>query len=62
MSPKLNKFIGVMAFYVILSYFIFPLAFFYLVEKSYKSAGNGFILGSVISILLWLSYGRKMIH
>lgn len=61
MSSKFQTFAGIMAFYIVLSYFIFPLAFFYLVEKSYKSAGNGFVVGSIISLLLWYSYGRKMI-
>jgi hypothetical protein len=61
MDSKLQKFIGIMAFYIMLSYVLFPLAFYYLVEKSLSSAGNGFIVGSLISIALWLSYGRKMI-
>jgi hypothetical protein len=61
MDSKLQKFIGIMAFYIVLSYVLFPLAFYYLVEKSLSSAGNGFIVGSLISIALWLSYGKKMI-
>ena len=61
MSSKLQTFIGIMAFYIALSYIVFPLAFYYLVEKSLSSAGNGFILGSLISIVLWHFYGRKMI-
>ena len=56
-----QTFIGIMAFYIALSYIVFPLAFYYLVEKSLSSAGNGFILGSLISIVLWHFYGRKMI-
>jgi hypothetical protein len=61
MDSKLQKFIGIMAFYILLSYVLFPLVFYYLVEKSLSSAGNGFIVGSLISIALWLSYGKKMI-
>jgi hypothetical protein len=61
MDSNLQKFIGIMAFYILLSYVLFPLAFYYLVEKSLSSAGNGFIVGSLISIALWLSYGKKMI-
>jgi hypothetical protein len=61
MSSKLQTFIGIMVFYIALSYIVFPLAFYYLVEKSLSSAGNGFILGSLISIVLWHFYGRKMI-
>jgi hypothetical protein len=58
---KLQTFLGIMVFYIVLSYVIFPLGFYYLVEKSLASAGNGFIVGSIISIGLWLSYGKKLI-
>jgi len=61
MDKKLQTFVGIMVFYIILSYLIFPVGFYYLVEKSLTSAGNGFVLGSAISIALWLGYGRKMI-
>ena len=52
----LQGFIGVMLFYLILSYLIMPIVFFYYVEKSLMSAGNGFIVGSLISIVLWLYF------
>jgi hypothetical protein len=61
MDKKIKTFLGIMFFYVLLSYVIFPIGFYYLVEKSLLSAGNGFIVGSIISILLWISYGRKLI-
>ena len=61
MDSKLQTFAGIMAFYILLSYVIFPLGFFYLVEKSLASAGNGFIVGSLISIALWVGVGKKMI-
>jgi len=61
MDSKTTQFIGIMAFYAILSYLIFPLGFYYLVDKSLCAAGNGFIIGSVISIILWLLVGRKLI-
>jgi len=54
-------FIGIMLFYMILSYVVFPAAFYYFAGKSLASAGNGFIVGSVISVILWLSVGRKMV-
>lgn len=60
-SKKLQLFYGIMGFYILLSYVLFPLAFFYLVEKSLQSAGNGFVLGSLISIALWYFYGRKLV-
>ncbi len=50
-----------MFFYAVLSYVICPLAFYYFVEKSLKSAGNGFMVGSLLSIALWITVGRKSI-
>ena len=61
MDSKLSTFIGVMVFYILLSYVIFPLAFYYLVDKSLSGAGNGFVVGSIISVILWYSYGQKLI-
>jgi len=61
MDSKLQTFLGIMVFYILLSYILFPLGFYYLVEKSLISAGNGFIVGSLISIGLWLGFGRKLI-
>ena len=62
MSPKLQVFIGIMAFYALLAYVVFPVGFYYLVEKSLVSAGNGFIVGSVVSVILWLVVGKKLIE
>jgi hypothetical protein len=61
MVSKIQTFISIMIFYIILSYIIFPLGFYYLVEKTLLSAGNGFIIGSLISILLWVVYGQNLI-
>jgi hypothetical protein len=61
MDSKMSTFISIMVFYIVLSYIIFPLAFYYLVDKSLSSAGNGFVVGSIISILLWYNYGKKLI-
>ena len=60
-SNKLQLFASIMGFYILLSYVVFPLGFYYLVEKSLESAGNGFVLGSLISVALWYFYGRKMV-
>jgi cell shape-determining protein MreD len=49
----LTKFAMVMAFYAILACVLMPALFYYLLEKTLNSAGNGFIIGSVVSILLW---------
>jgi hypothetical protein len=60
-DTQLRTFSGILFFYLLLSYIIFPIAFFYLFDKSLMSAGNGFVAGSVISILLWYGYGRNLI-
>jgi hypothetical protein len=60
-SPKFQTFVSIMLFYILLSYVLFPLAFYYLVNKSLVSAGNGFIVGSVVSIALWHFYGKHMV-
>jgi len=55
-----SLFSGIMAFYAVLTYLIFPAIFYYTMGKSLKAAGNGFVVGSVVSILLWFFYGAKM--
>ena len=54
-------FISIMVFYAILSSVIGPLLFYFIGNKSLQSAGNGFVVFSIISILLWYSKGRKMV-
>ena len=61
MTPKLQIFIGIMAFYALLAYVVFPVGFYYLIEKSLASAGNGFIVGSIIAVILWLVVGKNLI-
>jgi len=61
MSSELFIFIRIMIFYIFLSYVIFPIAFYYYFDKSLKQAGNGYIVGSIISLVLWYFYGSKMI-
>ena len=60
-SFPLNKFAMVMAFYAILACVLMPAVFYYLLEKTVLSAGNGFIVGSVVSILLWNFLGYHYI-
>jgi hypothetical protein len=61
MDTKLQTFLGILVFYFVLSFVLFPLGFYYLVDKSLITAGNGFVLGSVISIFLWLRFGRRIV-
>ena len=56
-----QSFVGVMLFYVLLSYVIMPVAFYYLVDRSLMSAGNGFIAGSILSVVLWLNFRSSII-
>ena len=58
---KLKVFIGIMIFYILLSYLIFPVIFYYIFGRNLISAGNGFIVGSIISMLLWYFYGKKLV-
>ena len=50
-----------MAFYAILSSIIGPLIFYYVGGKSLKVAGYGFVVFSIVSIILWFKYGQKMV-
>jgi hypothetical protein len=61
MSDKLQTFIVIMIFYIILSYIIGPLVSYYFMGCTLTAAGNGFIVGSILSIILWLTVGSKMI-
>jgi hypothetical protein len=52
---------SIMAFYAVLSYIIFPFASYVFFGKTAEAAGNGFIAGSIVSIILWKVYGSKMV-
>lgn len=54
-------FTRIMLFYIILSYLVVPAIFYYVFGKSLASAGNGFVVGSILSIILWYTYGSKMV-
>lgn len=61
MSSKFTTFLYIMAFYILLSYLIGPLIFYYAFGKTLKSAGNGFVVGSILSIIMWYYMGAKMV-
>ena len=61
MTKGEQTFFGIMFFYALLTYVIFPLIFYFGGNKSLLSAGHGFAVGSIISILLWYSVGSNMI-
>jgi len=62
MANNFSLFISIMAFYAFLSAILGPLIFYYFVDRSLPSAGNGFIVGSLMSIVLWMMVGSKMIE
>lgn len=55
-------FIRIMLFYIVLSYVILPIIFYYVSGGSLARAGGGFVVGSILSIILWYTYGSKMIN
>lgn len=61
MDKNLQTFLGIMLFYILLSYIIFPLLAYFFINKTLETAGNGFIAGSIVSILLWQFFGKKMV-
>ena len=56
-----NMFVGTMLFYVLLSYVVMPVIFYYYVEKTLLSAGNGFVAGSLLSVVLWYTFRSQIV-
>jgi len=61
LSFDVKQFTFVMAFYVVISYILFPLVSYFMFGQSLEAAGNGFIFGSILSIVLWKLYGFQMV-
>lgn len=61
MDKNMQMYLVIMSFYILLSYILMPALFYYFYDKTLQTAGRGFIVGSVLSVLLWHFYGRKMI-
>lgn len=57
----IKKYTGVMAFYAVLTYILFPAIAYFLFGKTLEAAGNGFIVGSVVSVILWRMVGMGMV-
>jgi len=57
----ITKYTGVMAFYAVLTYILFPVIAYFLFGKTLEAAGNGFIVGSVVSVVLWRMVGMGMV-
>ena len=59
---SLKTFMSIMLFYIVITYIVFPAGFYYFTDKSLGNAGNGFVVGSVVSVLLWFKYGKNMVY
>ncbi len=58
---NITKYTGVMAFYAVLTYLLFPVIAYFLFGKTLEAAGNGFIVGSIVSVVLWKGYGFGLV-
>ena len=61
LSFNITKYTGVMAFYAVLTYLLFPVIAYFLFGKTLEAAGNGFIVGSIVSVILWKVYGFGLV-
>ena len=61
MNFNITKYTGVMAFYAVLTYVLFPAIAYFLFGKTLEAVGNGFIAGSVVSVVLWKMYGFGLV-
>jgi hypothetical protein len=58
---NITKYAGVMVFYAVLTYIIFPAIAYFLFGKTLEAAGNGFIVGSIVSVVLWKVVGMGVV-
>lgn len=61
MNKNNKTFMSIMLFYIVLSYIIIPLIFYYAFGKTLLVAGHGVTVGNIITMLLWYFYGSKMV-
>ena len=61
MDKSMTTFLQIMVFYMFLSYVLGPVLFYYAFGRTLASAGNGFIVGSIVSVILWHFFGKKMV-
>ena len=61
MDPKFTMFLQIMLFYILLSYVIMPTAFYFYYGKSLAAAGNGYVVGSLLSLIMWYAAGKNMV-
>lgn len=56
---KNTTFVSIMVFYLVLTYVVFVMGGY--VIGGIKMAGNGFVVGSIASLILWFMFGRNMV-
>jgi len=61
LSFNVTKYAGVMAFYAVLTYLLFPAIAYFFFGKTLEALGNGFIVGSIVSVVLWKVYGFGLV-
>lgn len=61
MDSDYMLFLQIMLFYAILSYAIFPIVGYHIMNKNYDYVGHSMILGCFVSIVIWFKFGRQMI-
>ena len=61
LSFDITKYGGVMAFYAVLTYILFPAIAYFFFGKTLEAAGNGFIAGSVVSVVVWKMVGMGVV-
>jgi hypothetical protein len=58
---NITKYTGVMAFYAALTYLVFPAIAYFFFGKTLEAVGNGFIAGSIVSVILWRMVGMGVV-
>ena len=61
MQHEMMVFLRIMAFYIFLSYVLGPIVFYYAFGRDLKAAGKGYMIGSILSLIMWYFYGSKLI-
>lgn len=55
-----QQFLAVMAFYAVITFVVGPIVGGYLYGR--RGVGNGYLVGGVISLVLWHFYGRHIVR
>ena len=58
-DKNLQTLLGIMIFYSLITFFLFPFIGFYLAKAN--GIFYGMIVGALVSIYLWKMYGSKMV-